>query len=242
MLDAPPVCLLYLRMASECAGNQAEAVIFDMDGVIVDSEPRHERAFLEVVRVIGFEGKHSLRFADYVGRSDKELWVDFLKRHRPPHSLDELLEMKRQRVLNIIRTEKPLFKGLPELVASLSGRYQLALASGSERPIIEEVLSLEGLRRYFPVVVSSSEVASGKPAPDIFLRAAQLMGVAPERCWVIEDSKPGIAAAIAAGMKVIAVTNTHPADELSHATFVARTNEQIGALLNDPCRPRAPHL
>jgi len=59
LLDAPPVRLLYLRMASECAGNQAEAVIFDMDGVIVDSEPRHERAFLEVVRVIGFEGKHS---------------------------------------------------------------------------------------------------------------------------------------------------------------------------------------
>jgi len=218
-------------MPVERAGDLAKAVIFDMDGVIVDSEPRHERAFLEVVRAIGFEGKHNLRFADYVGRSDKELWVDFMNQHRPPHTLDQLLEMKRNRVVDIIRTEKPLFKGLPELVAGLARCYQLALASGSERPIIEEVLSLEGLRQFFRVVVSASEVEHGKPAPDIFLRAAQLLGVAPEQCWVIEDSKPGVAAALAAGMKVIAVTNTHAAAELAHATFVAASYEEISALL-----------
>ena len=71
----------------------AAAVIFDMDGVIVDSEPRHERAFLEVVKEIGFEEKHGLRFADYVGRSDQELWRDFVARNRPSQSLKDLLEM-----------------------------------------------------------------------------------------------------------------------------------------------------
>lgn len=219
-------------MADARSDSPALAVIFDMDGVIVDSEPRHERAFLDVVRVIGYEGKHNLKFADYVGRSDKELWVDFVNLHRPPHSLDELLEMKRNRVVDIIRTEKPLFQGLPALIASLAGKYKLALASGSERPIIEEVLALEGLRRFFPVVVSGSEVENGKPAPDIFLRAAQLLGVEPRQCWVVEDSKPGVAAAIAARMKVIAVTNTHPANELAHATFVARSYAEIGQVLS----------
>src|SRR6516225_4024889 len=119
-----------------------QAVIFDMDGVIVDSEPRHERAFLEVVRQIGFGGGSPLRFADYIGRSDQELWVDFIAKCRPRETLEELLALKRTRVLELIRRERPLFDGLPELVAKLATCYSLALASGSERAVIEEVLSL----------------------------------------------------------------------------------------------------
>jgi len=93
------------------------------------------------------------------------------------------------------------------------------------------VLSLKGLRRFFPVIVSAAEVAHGKPAPDIFLRAAELLGAAPTDCWVVEDSKPGVTAALAAGMKVIAITNTHPANELGDATHVVETYEEIGRLL-----------
>ena len=108
---------------------------------------------------------------------------------------------------------------------------QSCLASGSERQIVEEVLALEGLRRFFVVTVTASDVKRGKPAPDIFLHAAELLGVKPNACCVIEDSKPGIAAAIAAGMRVIAITNTHPAEELAHATCVVSTYEQIEHLL-----------
>lgn len=202
-----------------------------MDGVIVDSEPRHERAFLEVVRHIGFGDNHGIRFADYIGRTDRELWVDFLQRHNPPHTLERLLQMKRERVLEILRQEEPLFDGLPELVEKLAADYKLALASGSERAVIEAVLTFRNLGRFFPVTVSGTEVARGKPAPDIFLRAADLLGVKPGDCWVIEDSKPGVTAAKAAGMRTIAVTNTHPADELTHADHVADNYEQIGLLL-----------
>jgi HAD superfamily hydrolase (TIGR01509 family) len=207
-----------------------QAVIFDMDGVIVDSEPRHERAFLEVVREIGFEN-HGLRFSDYLGRTDQELWVDFIAKNKPAHSLDQLLEMKRRRVVEIIRRDQPLFAGLPALIENLAAKYRLALASGSERLVIEEVLALGRLRTFFGATVSAVEVKRGKPAPDIFLRAAEMLEVAPVDCWVIEDSKPGIAAGRAAGMQVIAIANTHPASELGNADYVVQTYEEIGKLL-----------
>ena len=214
--------------------SQFKAVIFDMDGVIVDSESRHERAYLEVVQELGYGDTHGLRFSDYIGRSDDTLWQDFIARHKPAQPFDELMDLKTQRLVDIIPRERPLFKGLPELVGKLASRYRLALASGSERPVVDEVLRLDSLGRFFAAVVSGSEVENGKPAPDIFLRAAELLKVAPRECWVIEDSKPGIAAGIAAGMQVIAITNTHLADELTHATHVVSTYQTIEQLLLNP--------
>jgi HAD superfamily hydrolase (TIGR01509 family) len=208
----------------------AKAVIFDMDGVIVDSEPRHERAFFEVLQELGYSNLE-LKFADYIGRSDKELWIDFIAKHSPKESLEELLAMKRKRVVEIIRREQPLFNGLVPLLGNLAACYRLAVASGSERLVIEEVLNLERLHRFFPVVVSGSELARGKPAPDIFLRTAELLGVVPTDCCVVEDSKPGVAAGLAAGMQVIAITNTHPAEELQHANYVVSTYAEIEQLL-----------
>ena len=93
------------------------------------------------------------------------------------------------------------------------------------------MLELGKLRDCFRVTISGNDVTNGKPAPDIFLETARRLGVAPQDCWVIEDSKPGVAAALAAGMRVIAITNTHPAKELSHATVVAQTYEEIASLL-----------
>lgn len=211
--------------------SQHPAVIFDMDGVIIDSEPRHERAFLEVVREIGFGEISPLRFEDYIGRSDNELWIDFVTKCRPRQTVQELLDLKRTRVLELIRREQPVFDGLPELVGRLAGKYLLAVASGSERAVIDEVLALGGLRAFFPVAVTASDVPCGKPAPDIFLRAAELLGAKPSDCWVIEDSKPGIAAGLAAGMRVIAITNTYPAGELAIATHVVGSYAEIEKLL-----------
>ena len=204
-----------------------------MDGVIVDSEPRHLRAFLEVVHEIGHGEDHGVHWPDYVGRRDQELWVDFVARHRPKQSLEELVAMKREKVLEIIRREKPLFDGLPQLVEKLAARAPLALASGSERQVVEEVLDL-GLREYFPVTVTGTEIHRGKPEPDIFLKTAELLKVRPEDCWVIEDSKPGVTAALAANMRVIAITNTHPAHELQRATTVVKTYAEIERLLLGP--------
>jgi HAD superfamily hydrolase (TIGR01509 family) len=206
-------------------------VIFDMDGVIVDSEPLHEKAFMEVMHDLGYGQNHGINFDDYVGRSDFVLWEEFIAKHRPPQPLEELMAMKRRRVIEVVRELQPIFAGLPELLETLAPRCRLGLASGSERAFIETVLSLKGLRRFFPVIVSSEEVEHGKPAPDIFLRAAKLLGAAAKDCWVVEDSKPGVVAALAAGMRVVAITNTHPAGELSDATRVVATYEEIGRVL-----------
>ena len=213
-------------------GNQDyQAVIFDMDGVIVDSEVRHERAFLEVARELGYGETHGVNWADYVGRSDHLLWLDFIANHRPAQSLAELIRLKSERVIQIMRREQPIYPGLMELITKLSRVARLGLASGSDRPVVEAVLSLGDLRRFFPVSVTGAEVAQGKPAPDIFLRAADLLGAAPGDCWVIEDSKPGVAAGLAAGMRVIAITNTHPAHELHQATQVVSNYAEIERLL-----------
>ena len=204
-----------------------------MDGVIVDSEPRHAHAFFEVVREIGYGETHGVDWADYVGRSDHDIWGDFVAKHKPPQSLERLLEMKRDRVLAIIHRDQPVYAGLTELVAKLARVCRLGLASGSDRPVVDAVLSLRDLRRHFSATVTASEVKRGKPAPEIFLRTAELLGVAPAECWVIEDSKPGVTAALAAGMRVIAITNTHPADELRRATVVVQNYLEIERLLLD---------
>lgn len=141
------------------------------------------------------------------------------------------MKLKRERVMEILRREEPIFDGLAALVEKLARVCKLGLASGSERPVVEAVLSLQDLRRFFSVTLTASDVRNGKPAPDIFLRAAELLAVPPESCWVIEDSKPGVAAGLAAGMRVIAITNSHPAHELRQATRVVSSCVEIERLL-----------
>ena len=207
------------------------AVIFDMDGVIIDSEPRHERAFLDVFEQMGYGQTHGVHFEHYIGRSDRAVWLDFISRHNPKWSLDELTEWKQRHVIEILRREQPIFEGLPELVAQLASRHRLAVASGSVHPVIDAVLAMRSLRHHFPVVVSVQDVAQGKPAPDIFLRAAEMLGVEPATCCVIEDSAAGVTAARAAGMTAIAITNTLPAEKLAHAHHIVRTYGEIERLL-----------
>ncbi len=210
---------------------QFSAVLFDMDGVIIDSEPRHERAFLDVFEQMGYGQTHGVQFEQFLGRSDRAVWLDFVARHNPKWTLDELIAWKQKHLIEIIRREQPIFDGLPELVAKLAPRYRLAVASGSVHVVISEVLAMKSLRSFFPVVVSTQDVAHGKPAPDVFLRAAELLGVAPGTCCVIEDSAAGVTAARAAGMTAIAITNTLPAEKLTRAHHVVRTYEEIERLL-----------
>ena len=207
------------------------AIIFDMDGVIVDSEPLHERAFLEVLEEIGFGRTHGIDFPAYYGKSDLVVWRDFIARQHPEQSLEELLGRKEEKFGALLQKDEPIFPGLLELLTRLSPRYPLALASGSRHPTINAVLAMRGLRRFFRAVVSSEDVPHGKPAPDIFLRTAKLLDVAPRGCCVIEDSASGVEAAVLAGMAVIAITNSLPAEKLSRATRVVETYEELEQLL-----------
>lgn len=208
-----------------------DAIIFDMDGVIVDSEPWHERAFREIFHELGYGERHGMDFRAYLGRSDRALWLDFIEKHQPPQPLEALLAAKQNRLIQLLRREQPIFPGLPELVEALAARYLLAVASGSNHPVIDEVLAMRQLRRFFSVVASTQDVGKSKPAPDVFLHAARLLGVPPAGCCVIEDSAAGVTAARAAGMDVIALTHSLPREQLAGATHLVDTFAEIQRLL-----------
>jgi HAD superfamily hydrolase (TIGR01509 family) len=202
-----------------------------MDGVIVDSEPRHEQAFREIFHEIGCGENHGIEFSDYLGKSDRALWLDFIERNKPSHTLEYLTDWKQRRFLDIIREAEPIFEDLPELVSRLGAKYKLGLASGSLHPVIDAVLAMKNLRQHFRAIVSVSDVTNGKPAPDIFLHAAELLASAPNECCVIEDSAAGVEAALAAEMRVIAITNSLPASRLSKAHHVVASYREIDQLL-----------
>ncbi len=208
-----------------------QAVIFDMDGVIVDSEPLHERAFRDVFHKLGYGETHGMDFPAYYGRSDRALWQDFVAKHQPAQTLDFLADWKQKRFIELVKQEEPIFSGLPGLLEKLATVCSLAVASGFDASGHRRGSGHEKPAPFFPVVVSVQDVAHPKPAPDVFLRAAQLLKVAPEQCWVIEDAAFGVEAALAAGMRVIGITNSLPAEKLSRATHVVKTYAEIERLL-----------
>lgn len=210
---------------------QYQAIIFDMDGVIIDSEPLHERAYLEIFAEMGYAETHGINFDDYIGRTDKALIEDFIAKHNPGCSVDHLSDSKKDRFLQIMRKEEPIFEDLPELLERLAARYPMAVASGSLHPVIDAVLALKNLRQHFKFCVSSSDVPHGKPAPDIFLHTAKLLNVQPAACCVIEDSPAGVAAARAAGIDVIAITNSVPREKLTGSTRTVDSYREIDQLL-----------
>ena len=197
--------------------NQFEAVIFDMDGVIVDSEPYHDQSFLEVWKEMRYGDCHGMHFPDFYGRSDRVLWETFIEKHHPPQPIEELLGLREERLIQLLRKKQPIFNGVPELVQRLANRFPLAVGSGSAHRIIDEVLAMRDLSRYFRCTVSSEDVEQPKPAPDIFLLAAKRLGVEPAKCCVIEDTVSGVQAANAAGMTVLAIANTFEAKALGQA-------------------------
>ena len=184
-----------------------DAVVFDLDGVLIDSEQVWDAAREQLVRERGGNW-HDRAQRDMMGMSSPE-WSRYLHEElglkEPPEEIN--VEVVR-RMSALYRERLPLLPGAREAVRRLAARWLLGLASSSNRPIIELVLELAGLNDCFRVTVSSEEVGGGKPAPDVYLETARRLGVAPEGCAAIEDSHNGIRSAYAAGMCVIAIPNS----------------------------------
>ena len=183
-----------------------EAVVFDLDGVIVDSEHVWDAAREALARERGGRW-HEKAQQDMMGTSSVE-WSRYMhERLGLEEAPEEISAEVVRRLEATYREELPLIDGAPEAVARLAQRWPLGLASSSNRPIIDLVLELGALHRFFRVTVSSEEVARGKPAPDVYLEAARRLGVDPKKTAAIEDSRNGILSARAAGMRVIAIPN-----------------------------------
>ncbi|MGH3110230.1 MAG: HAD family hydrolase [Gaiellaceae bacterium] len=191
-----------------------EAVIFDLDGVLVDSEQVWDEVREELAREQGGRWPDRAQ-ADMMGMSSLE-WSrymhDVVGLADPPEEISAVVVRRMQ---GRYARDLPVIPGAVEAVRRLDGSYRLAVASSSNRPLIDAVLSATGLSEAFEATVSSEEVARGKPAPDVYLEAALRLEVEPERAAAIEDSANGILSAHAAGMSVVAVPNRRypPADD-----------------------------
>ena len=199
-----------------------EAVVFDLDGVLIDSEQVWDEVREQLARERGGRW-HERAQADMMGMSSTE-WSRYM------HDVIGLIDSPREINAEVVRRMQtryaehlPLMDGAVEAAKRLARTFRLALASSSNRPLIDAVLSGSGLDALFEATVSSEEVARGKPAPDVFLEAARRLGVEARRCAAIEDSANGIRAARAAGMRVVAIPNRRyppPADAIALADLV----------------------
>jgi HAD superfamily hydrolase (TIGR01509 family) len=201
-----------------------EAVIFDLDGVLVDSEPLWNGAKKQVVLETGGHW-HEDAPKSMIGMSSPE-WSRYMHDQLGvPGDAEEINREVVDRMEQAYRVRLPLLPGAVEAVRALQNRWPLGLASSANREIIDLVLQLAGLADAFRATVSSEEVEHGKPAPDVYLEGARLLGVAPTACVAIEDSSNGLRSAAAAGMAVVAVPNPHyppDADAVALASAVVK--------------------
>jgi HAD superfamily hydrolase (TIGR01509 family) len=190
-----------------------EAVVFDMDGVLLASEEVWDEVRERFVRERGGRYDADVQRA-MMGMSSRE-WSRYLHEYAGvPDEPEAINDEVVRRMLATYGERLPLVDGAVDAVRRLAARWPLAIASSSNRPLIDRVLDLSGLAPCFRVTVSSEEVARGKPAPDVYLQAARRLGIEPRRCAAIEDSHGGIRSAKAAGMRVVAIPNpTYPPDD-----------------------------
>jgi beta-phosphoglucomutase family hydrolase len=187
-----------------------EAILFDMDGVLVDSEPFHaeieKRQF--VLNQISISSEEHSQFT---GIASEVMWKQLASQLDLDLSAEELTEQNRIESIRFFNdlSEIPVTPGLTEILDKLTEKQiPLAVASSSFPEIIDLVLTRTRLKKYFQVIVSSQEAGKSKPEPDVFLLAAKKLGVEPKKCIVIEDSANGIKAAKSAGMFCIAYQGT----------------------------------
>jgi len=213
-----------------------EAVIFDLDGVLLDSEQVWNEAREQLAKERGGRW-HENAQRDMMGMSSLE-WSrymhDVIGLPEPPEKISrEVVE----RIAKLYREHLPVVPGAREAVERLAARWPLGLASSSNRELIDLALELLHVEHHFKATVSSEEVARGKPAPDVYLEAAHRLGVDPTHAAAIEDSENGIRAAKAAGMRVIAIPNPHfppPEDALMQADVLLRSLDELTPEVVEP--------
>jgi HAD superfamily hydrolase (TIGR01509 family) len=190
-----------------------DAVVFDLDGVLLQSEEVWDEVRERFVRERGGRYDTEIQRA-MMGMSSPE-WSRFLHEHAGvPDEPDAINAEVVRRMLAAYRDHLPLIPGAVDAVGRLAARFPLGLASSSNRELIDTVLEVAGLTPLFAATVSSEEVARGKPAPDVYLEAARRLEVPAERCAAVEDSHGGIRSAKRAGMRVVAIPNpSYPPDE-----------------------------
>jgi beta-phosphoglucomutase len=206
------------------------AVIFDFDGVLANTERLHFQAIQEALAAHGRALDERTYFDRYLGFGDRDVFVEFARDVSwtlDGATLDGLMSLKAERYRHRLVGGGALYAPASACVRWLSPRFALAIASGSLRGEIQEILSTAGLLDAFRAIVGADDVAMGKPAPEPYLKAAQLLGVDPSAAVAIEDSRWGLESARAAGLRTIGITTTYPASALVPADLIVDSLEDI---------------
>jgi len=204
-----------------------EAVIWDMDGVIADTGPYHLKAWQETFRKRGVAFSEE-DFRRHFGQRNDTIIGDTLGAGTPIAEVQAIAAEKEDRYRQLVSQQVAPLPGAIELIKSLVAKgVKMAIASSAPMENIQLITGSLGLADCFQAVVWGGEVTEGKPSPQGFLLAAEKLGVEPGNCLVIEDAVAGVAAAKSAGMKCLAVTNSHPAERLTKADLVVNALSEV---------------
>ncbi|NLK96784.1 HAD family hydrolase [Defluviitalea saccharophila] len=206
-----------------------KAFIFDMDGVIIDSQPIHFEVDALVLKEFGVDIDQK-ELEKYAGRANEDIWTDLKTKYNLKQAVPEIIEYLLSKKIQIFKESKngPI-EGIIELIQKLDeAKIPMAVASSSPRALIETVMEMFNIRDYFAYIISGDEVRKSKPEPDIYLTAARKMNVEPKDCVVLEDTKNGVMAAKAAGMKCIGFHNPNSGDQdLSKADVIVESIRDV---------------
>ncbi|MCX8199993.1 MAG: HAD family phosphatase [Candidatus Micrarchaeota archaeon] len=187
-------------------------VLFDMDGVVSNTEPAHEKADAKILGEYGV--RLDSRWKQIKGMRELDVYRKAIEMYNIKGATPEEILAKKIAVFGMFSEDIKLFSGLHAALGNIKGKYRLALVSSSPKEIVELVVNRFELRKYFEQIITGDDVVKGKPDPEPYLKAAKEMGVSPEECVVVEDSINGVKSAKAAGMKCIAITSSFPREEL----------------------------
>ena len=223
-----------------------QAIVFDFDGVLADSEPLHLRAYQKVLSRFGVTLSRDDYYANYLGYDDEGVFAQLTTRHGiqvDGQGLRSLIDEKTRVFDATIETGIDsggiLYPGAAACITQMASRYPLGIASGALRHEIEAILRGAKLDQYFRFIVASGETPEGKPAPDPYRRAAELHAFLPRECVAIEDSRWGIESAKAAGLACVGITTTYSSEHLTAADRIIASLDEFTPDLIDALRPEA---
>ena len=205
-----------------------KAVIFDMDGVLIDTEPLSDQYYFEVFKKKGIEATIE-DFELLRGSNHNAFWGHFSEKYSIPHPSSEEKQKIREGFVGFLQTKSPKpFPGLLKFIEGLKKKkIKLALGSSASNYRIGQQLKLLKLTNYFKTIVSGEEVTHGKPYPEIYIKSAQKLGVSPKECLAVEDAKAGVESAKRAGMKVLGFKSEGNNQNLSQADLIIKSFEEI---------------
>jgi HAD superfamily hydrolase (TIGR01509 family) len=206
-----------------------KAVLFDMDGVIVDSEPLHVATFQAVLKRYGHDLTDDQYKQHFAGKTDEAGFKQYFDYINETVELPVIMDEKARAYMELAADQMVPYPGVVDCIRELARHAPLALVTGSLRAEAEITLRTFGIADCFQIVIAAEDIERSKPDPGGYLKAAAALRVKPADCVIIEDAPSGVAAAKAAGIRCVAVTNTHTAEELADATHIV-SSLQSGCL------------